>query len=452
MRFIPNDPHTQQEMLKTIGVSSVDALFECVPESARLKRALNIPEGMAEEEQLTQFREWGKKNQASGMLTFLGAGAYSHFTPLVIDTLLQRSEFFTSYTPYQPEVSQGTLQAIFEFQTFITLLTGMEVANASMYDGASACAEALLMAERIQKNKRKAILAKSLHPFYADTAKSYTCNLGLTLDEVGFDTKSAHIDLGALEGLLKQSPASCVIVQQPNFYGVIEDLDAIAKVTHQAGALLVVVVNEPYSLATLKSPGAQGADLVVGEAQSFGIGLQFGGPYLGFLAARNKQKRQMPGRIAGRAVDAQGHPGFVLTMSTREQHIRRERATSNICSNQNLVMLGALIHLSLMGKEGLKQTALHNVSAFQYFLQQMAQKAPMCPRAFSGPVFNEACFILPKPAQEAMDACIAQKIVPGVSLARWGSQYAKHLLVSVTETKTASQIDQLVAALAKACG
>ncbi len=445
MRFIPNNEPAQQAMLAELGLSHLDALFASIPAETRLQRELRIAPGMAEEDQLRLFAELAAKNAAQPDASFLGGGSYPHFAPLVIDSLIQRGEFLTAYTPYQPEVSQGTLQAIFEFQTFMTHLTGMDVANASMYDGASAVAEAVLMAERLTRGRPRVLLSQALHPHYRAVTETHTRFLDIDLNAIPADPLSGRADLAALEQLLDEDVSSLVL-QQPNYYGVIEDVAAVAERARQAGALLIVAVTEALSLALLEPPGALGADIVAGEAQSFGIPVAYGGPYLGFMAARDPYKRQMPGRIAGQTVDEEGRRGFVLTLATREQHIRREKATSNICTNQNLIMIAALVYLTLMGREGLKTLAAQNVSLLAYFLDRL-EEVPGYRVAFSGAQFNEVAIACPAPAAAIVEGCLDRHIVPGLDLGRWNADHADKLLVAVTETKRKADIDALVAAL-----
>jgi glycine dehydrogenase subunit 1 len=443
MRFIPNSPAIRGDMLRAMGVGAVEDLFASIPREVRLNRPLRLPDGMAEEDQLAWFAELARRNAGADVSAFLGAGAYPHFIPLTADSLIQRAEFFTSYTPYQPEISQGTLQAIFEFQTFITLLTGMDVANASMYDGASATAEAVLMAARLRHGRRRVLLAESLHPLYRQVCATVTRNLELELQGAAGDGASGRLDLAALDAALGDDVA-CVVVQQPNFFGVIEDLEPAARRAREAGALFVVVVTEALSLALLKPPGACGADIVAGEGQSFGVPLGYGGPYLGFMAARQAHVRQLPGRMAGETVDADGRRGYVLALATREQHIRREKATSNICTNQNLVMLMALAYLTLMGGGGLREVAGHNVSLLSFLLTRLPQGFRP---AFSGPCFNEVAIACPRPARYVAERCLGQGVVPGVDLGRWFPAHADKLLVAVTETKDRAAIERWANAL-----
>ncbi|MBA3634482.1 MAG: aminomethyl-transferring glycine dehydrogenase subunit GcvPA, partial [Acidobacteria bacterium] len=326
MRYIPNSPEERAEMLELLGLASADELFRSIPADIQLGRALRITEPLSEIEVIAEMERLAAMNTASRQPSFLGAGAYSHYSPTIVDHLIQRSEFFTSYTPYQPEVSQGTLQYIFEFQTLICQLTGMDVANASMYDGSTAMAEAFLMAQRVTR-KNKVLIAETVHPEYSEVAKTYTQHGDLKIETVHFDKESGRIlsdDLSKLD-----DKTAALVIQSPNFFGCIEDLESLANKAHEVGALLIVVVTEAISFGLLKSPGACGADIVVAEGQSFGIPLSYGGPYVGLFATKDKYVRQMPGRLAGVAYDKNGNRGFVLTLATREQHIRRDKATSN---------------------------------------------------------------------------------------------------------------------------
>ncbi|HKI97696.1 MAG TPA: aminomethyl-transferring glycine dehydrogenase subunit GcvPA [bacterium] len=445
MRFIPNNEPARKAMLAEMGLPDIEALFAGVPSEVRLQRPLQVPPGMAEEEQLQLFSQLAARNEAQQVVSFLGAGSYPHYAPLVIDSLIQRAEFFTAYTPYQPEISQGTLQAIFEFQTFMTHLTGLDIANASVYDGASATAEAVLMADRLARGRSRVLLTQALHPHYRRVVDTHTHYLDVQRDTVPADPATGRMDVAALERLLDEDVA-CVVVQQPNVYGVIEDLAAIAAPVKRAGALLIVTVSEALSLALLEAPGALGADIVCGEAQSFGVPVAYGGPYLGFMATRDEHKRQLPGRIAGETVDADGQRGYVLTLATREQHIRRERATSNICTNENLVMLSALIYLTTLGRAGLLQVARQNVSLLAYLRERIAA-LPGYAAAFSGPSFNELAVRCPRPAAEVVQGCLRRGVLPGLDLGRWDAGRADTLLLAVTETKTRAHLDALVNAL-----
>lgn len=432
-------------MLKEIGVSSMEELFASVPSEALLGRPLKIPPGMSEEDQVTYGAALAEKNEGHGYTSFLGGGSYPHFSPLVIDHLLQRGEFLTAYTPYQPEVSQGTLQSIFEFQTFITQLTGMEVANASVYDGASGTAEAVLMADRLARGRNRVLLPGSLHPHYQQVIATHVAHLGITLETVAVDGVTGRMDTADLEAKLGDD-VSALVVQQPNFFGVVEDLDDLVVRAKSKGVLVVASITEALSMALLKPPGESGVDIVAGEAQSFGLATYFGGPYLGFMATRDALKRQLPGRIAGQTTDMEGRRGFVLTLATREQHIRREKATSNICTNQNLMMMAALMYLTLMGRKGLGQVAGQNVSLMHYFLEAL-KSVPGYTPAFSGPRFNEVTLTCPRPAAEVVAACAGAKILPGVNLAQFDPERKNQLLVAITETKTKEDVDALVKTL-----
>src|SRR5690606_11548101 len=368
MRYIPNSPEERQEMLESIGLSSAEDLFRSIPENVRLGRELKITEPLAESEVIAAMEAMAEKNTAARMPSFLGAGVYSHFSPTIVDHLIQRSEFFTSYTPYQPEISQGTLQYIFEFQTLICQLTGMQVANASMYDGSTAMAEAYVMAQRVTR-RDKIVVAKSVHPEYREVARTYTQHGDADIVEAEFDEETGRLT----DTSLLDDKTAALVVQSPNFFGCVEDLKALADAAHAVGALFVVVVTEAISFGLLKSPGACGADIVVGEGQSFGIPMSFGGPHVGIFATQDKFVRQMPGRLCGVAYDKNGNRGFVLTLSTREQHIRREKATSNICTNQGLIALAATIYMEAMGKQGLKEVAEQNAQKTAYAARKISE-------------------------------------------------------------------------------
>jgi glycine dehydrogenase subunit 1 len=368
-------------MLREIGAKSVDDLFSMMPPEVRVKGDLNIPRAMAESEIMQWFRERGKEN-GDHYTIMLGAGAYRHYRPVVIDSLISRGEWFTAYTPYQPEISQGTLQAIFEFQTMICELTGMEVANASMYDGSTATTEAVLMAARVT-GRNGVVVGKAVHPEYRDVLATYAQNQHMPIATIGF-AETGRVDLKALDAAITNHTA-CVLIQSPNFFGTIEDVAAVADLAHKKGALLVVAIAEAVSLGIVRPPSE--ADIVAMEAQSFGIPLGFGGPFAGVVATKEKFVRQMPGRLVGEARDKNGKRGFVLTLSTREQHIRREKATSNICTNQALIALMANIFMTVYGREGLKELALQNLAKTQYAVEQFGKKAKVL---FSGaPRFNE---------------------------------------------------------------
>jgi glycine dehydrogenase subunit 1 len=369
-------------MLREIGVRSVADLFSQIPAQARLKRDLNLPPAKSEAEIIDWFRQRAQEN-GNHYTVFLGAGAYHHYRPVVIDSLISRGEFFTAYTPYQPEVSQGTLQAIFEFQTMICELTGMEVANASMYDGSTAATEAVLMARRVT-GRNGVVVARSVHPEYREVLRAYAKNQGVSIAESGFG-QDGRVDLAAVDHAVSGATA-CVLIQSPNFFGTIEDVEAIAGLVHKKGALLVVAIAEAVSLGAVRPPGE--ADVVALEAQAFGVPLGYGGPYAGVVATKEKLVRQMPGRLVGETRDKQGRRGFVLTLATREQHIRREKATSNICTNQALIALMANIFMTVYGKQGLKELAHHNLAKTVYAVEQF-RKAGATVLFEGAPRFNE---------------------------------------------------------------
>src|SRR3954469_7570914 len=360
MRYLPKSPSDREQMLRDIGVQSIDDLFAPIPPNARVNGDLKIPRQMAESEILDYFRERGDEN-GKGFISFLGAGAYNHYRPVVIDSLISRGEFFTAYTPYQPEIAQGTLQAIFEFQTMICELTGMEVANAGMYDGSTGVPEAVMMASRVT-GRSGAVIAKSVHPEYREVLTTYAKNQGIPVTTIGF-LENGRVDLKALDAAITDQTA-CVVIQSPNFFGTIEDVTAIADIAHKKGALLSVSITEAISLGIVKPPVE--ADIVAMEAQSFGVPLGFGGPYAGVIATKEKYVRQIPGRLVGETLDKNGKRGFVLTLSTREQHIRREKATSNICTNQALVALMVTIFMTVYGREGIRELAEQNLAKAAY--------------------------------------------------------------------------------------
>ncbi|HJT26773.1 MAG TPA: aminomethyl-transferring glycine dehydrogenase subunit GcvPA [Pyrinomonadaceae bacterium] len=444
MRYIPNSPEERSEMLEAMGLGSAEALFDSIPEDVRLKRPLNTPAALSEIELLDRFEQMGARNAGAGRISFMGGGAYSHYIPTIVDHILSRSEFFTAYTPYQPEISQGTLQVIFEFQTLVCQLTGMEVANASMYDGSTALAEAVLMAERVTK-RSKAVASTATHPQYLEVINTYVQHAGIHLELVPFDEKTGQ-SWQALAGAIDNETAA-LVVQSPNFFGCVEDLSALADAAHAKGALLIVAITEAMSLGLLKSPGACGADIVVAEGQSFGVPLSFGGPYVGLFATREKYARQIPGRLVGEAYDKKGRRGFVLTLATREQHIRREKATSNICTNEGLIALAATVYLETMGRRGVQEAA-----------HQCAQKAAYAARAiakldgyslpFTGPYFNEFVVRGPGRAVELLARLGKEKgIDGGIALSRFMPDRPNDFLVCVTETNSREQIDQLIHAL-----
>jgi glycine dehydrogenase subunit 1 len=434
-------------MLDAVGLQTADQLFDSIPSELRLHRDLDITAARSEIELLAGFGELAEKNTASGRASFLGAGAYAHYSPTIVDHLIQRSEFFTAYTPYQPEISQGTLQAIFEFQTLVCQLTGMDVANASMYDGSTALAEAVLMAERVTR-RSKVIASASVHPEYMDVVHTYVQHAGIELQKVDFDPESGATQADLIPGLDDKTAA--VVVQSPNFFGTVEDIRSLAEKAHSVGALLIVAVTEAISFGLLRSPGACGADIVVGEGQSFGIPLSFGGPYLGLFATKDKFARQIPGRLVGEAFDSEGRRGFVLTLATREQHIRREKATSNICTNEGLIALAATIYLETMGRRGLQEVASQCAQKANYTARRIAELGGFTLR-FSGPRFNEFVVTAPVEANRILHHLAKNRnITGGLALSRYFKDRPNDILVSVTELNSRRQIDDLVAGMAEA--
>ncbi len=442
MRYIPNSPDERRAMLASLGLERIEELFEQIPPRLRLDGPVGIGSPVSEPELIAWFRRLAAEN-ATDYQSFLGAGAYSHHIPVIIDSLISRSEFFTAYTPYQPELSQGTLQYVFEFQTLVCQLTGMDVANASVYDGSTGLAEAVLMAQRVTR-RDKFLIADTVHPQYREVVKTYTKDLGAEVRYVGH-TETGTIDFSSLH-IDKETAA--VVVQSPNFFGCIEDLAALADAAHEAGALLVVAITEPMSLGVLRSPGSAGADIVVAEGQSFGIPLSYGGPYCGLFATREKYLRQMPGRLVGETVDHHGRRGYVLTLSTREQHIRREKATSNICTNQGLFALMATVYLATMGRRGVQEVARQNLNKAHYAADAISKLDGFALR-YSAPFFNEFVIRMPRSATEATRALIEKKIIGGVALECYYPDLNDSLLVCVTETASKRAIDDFVDALSK---
>jgi len=423
-----------------MGLTSVEQLFAGIPEKLRLRRLLNIPAALSEPELLAWFQKAAAEN-AEDYTSFLGAGVYRHFIPVVVDSLISRSEFYTAYTPYQAEVSQGTLQAIFEFQTYITQLTGQEVANASLYDGSTAVTEAVLMAHRITKRK-KFLVARTVHPEYRAVMATYSRNLGIEIQTIDY-LPTGRIDFPQLEKAMNDAVAG-IVVQSPNFFGTIEDTAEVSSLAAKYGALSIVNVCEALSMGILRAPSE--ADIVAGEAQSLGVPMSFGGPHVGFLATHEKFVRQMPGRLVGMGVDQEGRRAFVLTLATREQHIRRERATSNICTNQSLCALMATIYLATLGPRGLREAAEQNIRKTDYAVAQM-QSHTSHKVLFPSPRFNEFVVQLQDGGAGAFQRLVQKNIVPGFHLGRAYSELGDALLVCVTETTTREQIDALVEGL-----
>jgi glycine dehydrogenase subunit 1 len=439
MRYLPKSQADREQMLKDMGARSIDDLFAPIPQEYRLKRELKVPRQMAESEVIDYFRARAAEN-ANGYAILLGAGAYNHYRPVIIDSLISRGEFFTAYTPYQAEISQGTLQAIFEFQTMICELTGMEVANASLYDGSTGVAEGVMMAVRITK-RAKTVIARSVHPQYREVLNTYAQHQGMPITEVNF-LESGRVDMAALEKAVDADTA-CVVIQSPNFFGSVEDVSAAAKLAQSKGALLVVSIAEAMSLGIVKPP--TDADIVVMEAQSFGVPLGYGGPYVGVMATKEKYVRQMPGRLVGQTVDKLGHRGFVLTLSTREQHIRREKATSNICTNQGLMALVATIYMTIYGREGFKELAAQNLAKTHYAAGEFAKSAKVL---FNGaPRFNEFVVQTKGEPHAMRERLLEKQIIGGLPLDKYYPELGHASLWCCTENVSKEQIDSAVKAV-----
>jgi len=433
MRYLPKSPTDREQMLREIGVKSIDDLFAPIPKEYRLNRDLAIPRQMAESEIIEWFRARAAEN-GTGYSMFLGAGAYNHYRPVAIDALISRGEWFTAYTPYQPEIAQGTLQAIFEFQTMICELTGMEVANASMYDGSTGAAEALMMAVRLT-GRGHTVVARSVHPEYREVIATYIQHQHMPFTEVGFGS-DGRVDLKALEAAITDDTA-CVLVQSPNFFGTIEDIAALAEIAHKRGALLVVSIAEALSLGIVKPPAE--ADIISMETQSFGVPLSYGGPYAGVIATKEKFIRQIPGRLVGETTDRNGKRGYVLTLSTREQHIRREKATSNICTNQALIALMVNIYMTVYGREGLKELAKQNLAKAAYARQEFGKNAKVL---FDGaPRFNEFVVQTKEDATGISRRLNEKKIIGGLPLKKFYPELGNASLWCCTELNTREQID-----------
>jgi glycine dehydrogenase subunit 1 len=444
MRYLPLTEADRREMLAKIGAKSIDELFRDVPQSARLGgKVAGLPDHAGELEVERAFQAYAAKNVSPGSAPFfIGAGAYRHHVPSTVDYMIQRGEFLTSYTPYQPEIAQGTLQYLFEFQTQVTLLTGMEVANASMYDGSTGAAEAVLMANRVTR-RHKALISGGLHPQYRSIIET-------TAKWEGYSAAVGKADVDGLEDMIAaiDKETSCVVVQNPSFFGHVRDFGKLAEACHAAGALLIVVVTEVVSLGLIKPPGDMGADIVVCEGQSIGNGLGFGGPYVGLFATREKYMRQMPGRLCGETVDADGKRGFVLTLSTREQHIRREKATSNICTNAGLCALAFTVHLTLLGEAGFRRLAELNHARTWQLADKLAGVSGV--QIVNDSFFNEFTVRLPKPAAPVVEALAAKKILGGLPVSRLlpdDPSVANLVLLAATEVSTDQGMDALVAGL-----
>lgn len=441
MRYIPHTEHDIESMLAALGLRSVDALFAHLPDALRAKAHIDLPPGLSEADLRGRLTELAGQNLGDpAAVVFLGAGAYPHGVPAVVDQIIQRGEFATAYTPYQPEVSQGTLQAMFEFQSLIAGLFGVDVANASMYDGASATAEAVLMAKRILPKRSKVLVSRALHPQYRQVMQTYVDGFpGVQLAELPW-AEDGRVDTAVLRDHLDDTLVAAVI-GYPNVFGIVEDVGAVSRAVHQCGGLVISATAESLALGLLKSPGELGVDIAVAEGQSLGIPMSYGGPGIGLFACRQQYLRAMPGRLVGETLDRDGRRGFVLTLATREQHIRRERATSNICTNQGLCALAVTVFLCLLGRRGLRQLARQNVTRSHYAQEVLTHHSP-CQARFSAPFFNE--FVLRVPHAEAVwQRLKAEGLVAGLPLAEWYPELSDCVLVCVTETHPRADIERL---------
>jgi glycine dehydrogenase subunit 1 len=442
MRYLPHTPEDIAAILNKIGMESLDALFPTVPDECRRKSPMNLPEPLTEWE---LDRKMSRLSAAMAVSpeykVYAGAGSYEHYIPASVSYLLGRGEFVTSYTPYQPEMSQGTLQAIYEYQTLTARLLGMEVANASMYDGASALAEALLMALRIT-GKRKVAVSKAIHPNYRRVVQTYFLPTEFDIIELPYLAKSGRTDFSALSDIAEDGDLAAVAVQSPNFFGVIEDLSAVSEKIHEAQALLVACASEPLAYGLYKSPGIQGADIACAEGQSLGVPRSFGGPALGMFASKMVHVRNMPGRLVGKTVDMEGRRGFVLTLATREQHIRREKATSNICTNHSLCALASAMYMASLGGTGIRELARLNFDKTEYLKGQLKKSGIKI--AFESPTFNEFTAQFPSGFQSGYENLLKKKIMAGIPLSAYYPELPDHYLLCVTETKTREDLDELV--------
>lgn len=448
MEYNPNTSEDRTEMLRAIGIGSIDELFRDVPESVRKTAGMNLPPGLSELELLRECSKLAARNASlDEYACFLGAGAYDHFVPSAIDAIISRQEFFTAYTPYQPEISQGTLTAIFEYQTMISELSGLPVANASLYDGGSALAEAALMAVSSRKSADEILIASTVHPESREVLETYAKFRNVNVKTVNYN-KNGTLDLEKLESEISPQTAA-LIVQSPNFFGMIEDLEPIGAILREKNPKALFIVSaSPISMTLLKPPGECGANIVIGEGQSLGLSLSFGGPYLGFIAAEEKLLRKMPGRIVGETIDADGKRGFVLTIQSREQHIRREKATSNICSNQALCALAATVYMTLLGKNGLRDVAYQSLQKANYAKESLL-KTGRFSSVFEGPFFQEFLLRSETPIAELNKRLLSEKIIGGLELERYYPELPNTWLLALTEKRTKEEIDKVVAILSK---
>jgi glycine dehydrogenase subunit 1 len=441
MDFISNKEPQQRQMLEAIGVKSIDDLFVAIPEKLRVPRPTH-DDGLSEMEGMRLMESIADKNTFIKRDNYIGAGAYEHHVPAIIGSLTSKGEFLTAYTPYQPEASQGMLQIIFEFQTAVATLTGMDVSNASLYDGASACAEAVLMSLRLQKERNRIVIAETLNPLYRDVVEQYTSSLGVELVILPA-TAEGLLDIQALDSLVNDKTAA-ILLQYPNFLGLVDRVQEASTIAKAAGALTIVCAN-PMAYALYRTAGEMGADIAVGDMQPLGLPLNYGGPYVGYIACRKDLVRQMPGRIVGETVDTHGRKGYVLTLQAREQHIRREKATSNICTNQSLAALATLIGTLWYGKKGLPKLALENYRRAAY-LRENLLKIPGMLGLGHGPYFNEFAVKFPQPAKEVLEHFRKHNIEPGLDITRFDPRFADYILVAVTEMKTKEQLDRYLTA------
>jgi len=438
MRYLPHTEEDVSSMLRAVGAKDINDLFSMIPGNCKIENNLKLPEGLTEWELNTLMDSLSKNMAVSpAYKIFMGAGSYNHYIPESVSYLLGRSEFSTAYTPYQPEISQGTLQAIYEYQTLVTRLLGMEVANASMYDGASALAEALLMAIRVTKRKKVAI-SKLIHPYYRDTVRTYLKPGNYEIVELP-RLEDGKTDISGVAGM---DDLAAVAIQSPNFFGCIEDLRSTGEAAHKSGALFVLSFTEPMAYGLFKNPGCQGADIVCGEGQSLGIPQSFGGPGLGMFACRMKHVRNMPGRLVGKTTDMDGKPGFVLTLATREQHIRREKAKSNICTNNSLCALASAMYMASLGGTGIRELACLNYDKAEYLKRGLKEAGFYIP--FSSPTFNEFVVNFGENFKDTYKKLMEQRIIAGVSLATWYPELSGHYLLCVTETMGREDMDTLI--------
>jgi len=449
MRYLPASDREKKEMLEKIGISSVEELFSPIPEEIKLSEMPNLPNAKSEIEIEWHMDKLGRENEGASMLSFLGGGCYRHHSPAAVDQLLLRSEFYTAYTPYQPEISQGTLQAIFEFQTMVSKLFGMDVSNASMYDGATAAAEAVLLAKKINKKRGKIAVAATLHPHYVETIRTYVEHFVDEIEILEMDAATGRVKESELDKIDENTIG--VVFQYPNYFGVVEDIHAITKKAKGVKALTIPVVTETTSLGILASPGDIDADIAVGEGQALGVPLNFGGPGVGLFTVKDKHTRKMPGRLVGQTKDRNGKECFVLTLAAREQHIKREKATSNICSNQGLIALASGIYLAITGKEGLKKIALMNIKRAEYLKKKIASETS-AKIAFSSPTYNEFTIVVPGRADDVLNKLAEKNILAGIPASKYFPELDNAIIVNTTEIHSYDDLDLFVNELKAATG